>query len=405
MDGHIKIPAVAPRIQYAGDGVQTAFAYPFPIFAADDLLVHLDDLAVASGFTVAGAGQDEGGTVTFAEPPAAGVRVTLQRLLAIRRTTDFQEGGAFRANTLNDELDYQTAALQQVELAAGRALRLGPTDGDAETLLPSAGERALRFLAFDGDGRPIASQGPPGASNVPVSAFMEGVLPAADAAAARAALGVSAADAETAAAGIADDVLLTPAGATAHAEAYPAAGRRFRPQGEGAVAGATLLEADAEGALRYVRPDETVVPLRAPAILARHHSADLTARSTASPTYVSAGHALEVPRTHPDSRFDIEVSVAAGGSTAGVDIHFEVRCDGASATPGGLGELMRLRIQGAGHMKGVSRRFEHAPEGDGPFTYELFFRRSTVGTAYLGRDGTAATVVAPSSILTILEVL
>lgn len=404
MDGHVKIPAVAPRIQYLGDGVQTAFAFPFPIFAADDLLVHLDDAAAAAGFTVAGAGEDEGGTVSFAEPPGAGVRVTLQRRLAIRRTTDFQEGGAFRANTLNDELDYQTAALQQVELAAARALRLGPTDTDAATELPPAAERALRWLAFDGDGRPIASQGPVGAGDVPVSAFMEGLLPAADAEAARATLGLVPADAEAAAAGVADDLLLTPAGATAHAEAYAAAGRRFAPQGEDAVAGATLLEADASGALRYVRPDETVVPLAAPVILARHHSVDLTVRSTASASYVSAGHVLEVPRTVPGSRFDIEVSVSGGGSATGVDAHFELRCDGQSTTPGGLGELMRLRIQGPGHMEGASRRHEYAPEGEGPFTFELFFRRSPSGTAYLGRDGTSATVAAPSSILTVMEV-
>lgn len=153
---HIRIGDVSPRVQYAGDGTQTGFVFPFPIFTVPDLAVWLDDERQTDGFTVAGAGADAGGTVTFAAAPAAGVRVTLMRDLRIARTTDFQEGGAFRAQTLNDELDYQTAALQQLDVDRARTLRLAPSDEDVEATLPPRALRAGRLLGFDGAGAPIA---------------------------------------------------------------------------------------------------------------------------------------------------------------------------------------------------------------------------------------------------------
>src|SRR5690242_12813243 len=115
MDEHIRIGDVAPRVQYLTDGTQASFTYPFPVFEDADLEVRLDGLVLASGYTVTGAGASEGGSVVFDTPPAAGCRVTLRRNLAVARTSDFQENGILRARTLNDELDYQVAALQEVK--------------------------------------------------------------------------------------------------------------------------------------------------------------------------------------------------------------------------------------------------------------------------------------------------
>ena len=68
---HIQIGDITPRIQYTGDGVQTLFTYPFPIFQAADMEVFLDNVKQATGFTVNGAGQSAGGDVTFDSAPAA----------------------------------------------------------------------------------------------------------------------------------------------------------------------------------------------------------------------------------------------------------------------------------------------------------------------------------------------
>jgi hypothetical protein len=152
MAEHIVIGDVAPRVQYVASGAQVAFTYPFPIFKPSDIEVFLDGLRQVSGFTVTGAGQSAGGTVTFATAPPAGAVVTLRRRLALQRVSDFQENGELRARVLNDELDYQVAALQQVADDLGRALQYDPTDVGATPVLPSRAARASRLLGFDAGG-------------------------------------------------------------------------------------------------------------------------------------------------------------------------------------------------------------------------------------------------------------
>lgn len=151
MAEHITIGDVAPRVQYVADGVLTAFTFPFPIFAEADLEIRLDGAVLTGGVSIAGAGASEGGTVTFAAPPPAGTRVTLRRRLRIARTTDFQDNGVLRARTLNDELDYQVAALQQVADEVAGAVRLDPSEA-GNLVLPLRAARANRVLGFDGAG-------------------------------------------------------------------------------------------------------------------------------------------------------------------------------------------------------------------------------------------------------------
>lgn len=151
MTEHIVIGDRTPRVQYVADGVQASFTYPFPIFEPADLQVLLDGVPQSGGYTVAGAGNSTGGSATLDTPPRAGTRVTLRRNLILARTTDFQDNGVLRARTLNDELDYQVAALQQVAEATRRSVQLPADDfGDIGTL-PAA--RASRLLGFDAAGR------------------------------------------------------------------------------------------------------------------------------------------------------------------------------------------------------------------------------------------------------------
>jgi hypothetical protein len=128
MDQHITIGDIAPRVQYAADGIQASFPFGFPIFTEADLEVRLDNLMQRSGYTVIGAGLSGGGSVQFAVPPPLGAMVTLRRHLAIARTTDFHESGILRARVLNDELDYQVAALQEMSETLGGTLHLDPCE-------------------------------------------------------------------------------------------------------------------------------------------------------------------------------------------------------------------------------------------------------------------------------------
>ncbi|PIW30501.1 MAG: hypothetical protein COW30_02120 [Rhodospirillales bacterium CG15_BIG_FIL_POST_REV_8_21_14_020_66_15] len=183
MADHIQIGDITPRKRYVADGTQTLFTYPFPIFKAADLEVYLDDALQATGYSVTGAGEDLGGEVAFDAAPAAGVAVTLRRRLTVARQSDFQESGAFRARVINDELDFLTAALQQVADDTRRSLQLSATDPDAVLTLPDRAARGGAFLAFDADGNPVAGAGSVG--GLPATPFIAALLDDADAATAR----------------------------------------------------------------------------------------------------------------------------------------------------------------------------------------------------------------------------
>lgn len=149
MSEHIKIGDVTPRIQYVANGTKRVFPFPFPFFQPTDLHVHVGDAVKASGFTVSGAGTSQGGAVTFGVAPAAGALVTLRRRLVFQRMTDFQADGVIRAKSLNDELDFQTAALQQLNDDINRTIRRAPTSPAAAALFlpePHSG-RSLKWTA------------------------------------------------------------------------------------------------------------------------------------------------------------------------------------------------------------------------------------------------------------------
>ncbi|MCK5285362.1 MAG: hypothetical protein KAJ86_07240 [Alphaproteobacteria bacterium] len=156
MSEHIKVPDVEPIVLYAANGTQTIFSYPFPIFASEDLKVYLDGAEQVSGFIIEGAGNTNGGDVTFDNAPENGVIVTLERELTIERVTDFLEGGDFSAQSINNELDYLIAAIQQVSRENDVMLKYSDHEMPGNVELPDSVQRANKALGFDGSGNPIA---------------------------------------------------------------------------------------------------------------------------------------------------------------------------------------------------------------------------------------------------------
>lgn len=156
MSEHIRIGDIAPRVHYVADGVQTVFTYPFPIFEPGDIEVLNDSIPANFGFVIIGAGESDGGAIHYAEAPAAGTRVTLLRRLTIERVTDFQSNGVLRAMTLNDELDRQVAALQEVRDDVAGAIRLDVSEPPSGMVLPLREARAEKLLGFDALGEVTA---------------------------------------------------------------------------------------------------------------------------------------------------------------------------------------------------------------------------------------------------------
>lgn len=160
-----------PRVQYSGDGVRTNFAFAFPVLASDDLIVYLNGNP-ATGYSVGGIGEVDGGEIVFAEPPAPGSTITLLRRTEGIRETDFVDGGPFRASAINAELDRIMLLIQEDRDAHNRSLRGHPADGEADFCLPAAAQRANNVLAFDSAGRPtVVAQ-----SELPGSGDASGLL-------------------------------------------------------------------------------------------------------------------------------------------------------------------------------------------------------------------------------------
>lgn len=137
---HIKLHGIKPRIQYVANGTLTEYEFPFVIFSSADIKVYLNDvLQDTTTYTVSGIKNTNGGCVIFLTPPEMDTTITIIRDLSIERTTDFQEGGALRADTLNDEFDYQTACLQQVADNINRSMILPPyaTNTEVDLTLPT----------------------------------------------------------------------------------------------------------------------------------------------------------------------------------------------------------------------------------------------------------------------------
>lgn len=189
------VPATARRAgPYSGNGVTTAFGFTFKVFDEADVRVVENtagvetDAVLNSDYTVTLNGDQEaspGGTVTYPSAPAAGTTITLVGNLGYSQPTDLPEGGSFRAQNVEDALDRQAILAQQLLETIGRTLNY-PVGDTASTSLPTATQRASKFLAFNADAEPIAAEG---MSSAPVTAFMATVLDDADAATAQATLG------------------------------------------------------------------------------------------------------------------------------------------------------------------------------------------------------------------------
>ena len=125
---HIKINPVPAKVKYSGNGEVTEFPTGFAFFENDNIIVYLNGAIISSGYSVTGVGETEGGSVIFDEAPKEGDKIVILRQVAIERVTDFQEGGAFRAKNINDELDRQTAFCQQIQEQIDRCVKVEVTE-------------------------------------------------------------------------------------------------------------------------------------------------------------------------------------------------------------------------------------------------------------------------------------
>lgn len=116
---------------YNGNGATTAFATGFQFLDNSHLRVTVTSASgvesvktITTDYTVSGAGNPAGGTVTFLVAPASGEKVNITSNVPYTQTTDYLEGGSFSAATHEDALDKLTKISQQLKAEIDRSLRL-----------------------------------------------------------------------------------------------------------------------------------------------------------------------------------------------------------------------------------------------------------------------------------------
>ena len=183
--------------RYVCAGGETTFPVPFPFFSATDLVVlrvrgaDVTTLTLSVDYTVSGAGEQAGGSVTLTSGAQAGDVIVVVSAQPVERTSAWVDGAALTARALNAEFARWWIALQQLRGALRRALTLPVTDPQASSELPAAPQRANKVLGFDADGLPIVTT-PNSIGGVLPSAFGANLIQAQNAAAARSLLSAAA---------------------------------------------------------------------------------------------------------------------------------------------------------------------------------------------------------------------
>jgi hypothetical protein len=226
------VESTTSRVSYTGSGTTGPFTISFYFLANADIRaikVLISDgteteLALTTDFTLTGAGDEDGGTLTLVSSLSSSYRLVIFRDPTNTQTATYPRNDPFPAATHEEVVDRRTMVSQRTRSLVARSLR--QPDGDSADIdtIPAKVARASKYLAFDADGDPIASDG--SADATPISAFMATVVDDTTAANARTTLGASATEP-------ADDVF--------HVVGSSDATKKFRVEVDGFTAGQTRV--------------------------------------------------------------------------------------------------------------------------------------------------------------------
>ena len=151
-----------------GNGSTTNFAYQFKILQDNDLVVIIRSSTgtettktLTTHYTVAGAGDASGGSITFTtgNTPASGETVVIRRNVPQTQAIDYIANDPFPAETHEEGLDRTTMIAQQVSEATDRSIKLSRTNTMTSTeFTVGATDRANKLLSFDSSGELSVTQ-------------------------------------------------------------------------------------------------------------------------------------------------------------------------------------------------------------------------------------------------------
>jgi hypothetical protein len=187
----MSVPEQDPVTLHTGNGVTTVFAYQFLLTLAADILVTVGGVVKTLNvdYTVSGLGIEAGGDVTFTVAPAAATSIILQRDIALKRDTDYQNFGDFKADTVNADIDRVWMALQGTQEELDRSIRVAPDSPAVDLELPAP--VALTYLRWNSLASKLEAVLLADISLISLTAYAQTLLNAADAVAARVVLGAT----------------------------------------------------------------------------------------------------------------------------------------------------------------------------------------------------------------------
>jgi hypothetical protein len=146
---------------YTGNGATTSFPYTFKALTASEVQVLVDDVVVASGYTVTLETDGNGGTVTFASPPSSGTSVVIVSNPSFAQEISFRNAGQFLASSHDTAIDRSAIRDIAIKRDVDRSLKL--PIGESASDLPAVEDRVGLLLGFDPvDGSIVATEGTPG---------------------------------------------------------------------------------------------------------------------------------------------------------------------------------------------------------------------------------------------------
>ncbi len=162
------ISSTTVKNSYSGNGSTTAFAYTFKIFANTDLQVIIRSSTgtetvktITTHYTVAGAGNANGGSITFTSGniPTSTETVVLRRAVPQTQAIDYIANDPFTAESHEEGLDRATMTTQQIQEELDRSIKLSRTNTMTSTeFTVGATDRANKILAFDSSGEISVTQ-------------------------------------------------------------------------------------------------------------------------------------------------------------------------------------------------------------------------------------------------------
>ena len=162
------VSSTTVKNSYSGNGSTTSFNYTFKIFSNSDLQVIIRSSTgtettktITTHYTVSGAGNTNGGSVTFTSGniPANGETVVLRRNVPQTQAIDYIANDPFPAETHEEGLDRATMTTQQVQEELDRSIKLSRTNTMTSTeFTVGATDRASKVLGFDANGELTVTQ-------------------------------------------------------------------------------------------------------------------------------------------------------------------------------------------------------------------------------------------------------